>query len=170
MNAIESGKSLTQRFRIALRKKMRIGRLVKVLSIFGHATEVTANSHGFFEGGTELTTPFEGSTSRKIAMKIPGASRSIGRGERKTSGRHAGGVHLTVEFSSDESGPENLGLTFSRAGLHITRQEGMKDVVSQEGHQQKAFDSAWIMLEDVIGVPFVGQLVEAIILDSPSLV
>jgi hypothetical protein len=66
--------------------KVRIGRLVKGLNIFGHATEGTANSHGFFEGATESTTPFEGSTSRKIAMKIPGASRSIGRGERKPQG------------------------------------------------------------------------------------
>jgi hypothetical protein len=81
--------------------KVRIGRLVKVLSILGHATEGKANSHGFFEGGTELATPFEGSTSRKIAMKIPGASSSIGRGKRKTSRRHAGGDHLTVEFRSD---------------------------------------------------------------------
>jgi hypothetical protein len=72
-----------QRFRIELRKKMRIGRLVKVLSIFGQATEVTANSHGFFESGSGSATPIEGFTSRKIAMKIPGASRSIGRGSAK---------------------------------------------------------------------------------------
>src|SRR6266513_4358655 len=74
------GASVVQRFRIELRKKVRVGRLVKVLSIFRHATEGTANSHGFFEGGTESAAPFEGSTTRKIAMKIPGASRSIGRG------------------------------------------------------------------------------------------
>src|SRR5947207_5412297 len=69
-----------QRFRIEPEMKVRIGRLVKVLSIFRQATEGTANSHGFFEGGTESAAPFEGSTSRKIAMRIPGASRSIGRG------------------------------------------------------------------------------------------
>ena len=159
-----------QRFRIELRKKVRVGRLVKVLSIFRQATEGTANSHGFFEGGTELATPFEGFTSRKIAMKVPGASRSIGRGERKTSGRHAGGSHFTVEFGRDESGPEDLRLTLPYAGLHIARQEDMKNVVSQEGHEQKTFDSAWIMLEHMVGVPFVGQLVEPIILDIPSLV
>ncbi len=134
---------------------MRVGRLVKVLSIFRQVTEGTANSHGFFEGGTELATPFEGFTSRKIAMKVPGASRSIGR---------------TVEFGRDESGPEDLRLTLPYAGLHIARQEDMKNVVSQEGHEQKTFDSAWIMLEDVVGVPLVSQLVEAIILDIPSLV
>ena len=98
---------------------MRIGRLVKVLSILGHATEGTANSHGFFEGETELATPFEGSTSRKIAMKIPGASRSIGRRERKTSGRHAGGDHLTVEFGSDEPGPEDFGLALAHGWLQM---------------------------------------------------
>src|SRR6201998_4275282 len=97
-----------QRFRIEPGMKVRIGRLVRVLRIFGHATEGTANSHGFFEGGTELATPFEGSTSRKIAMKIPGASKSIGRREQKNSGRHAGGDHLTVEFGSDEPGPEDF--------------------------------------------------------------
>src|SRR5260370_31177729 len=94
-----------QRFRIEPGRKVRIGRLVKVLRIFGQAPEGTANSHGFFEGGIELATPFEGSTSRKIAMKIPGASRSIGRGERKTSGRHAGGGHLTGEVGRREPGP-----------------------------------------------------------------
>jgi hypothetical protein len=81
-------------------------------------------------------------------MKIPGASRSIGRGERKTSGRHAGGDHLTVEFSSDEPGPEDFGLALAHGWLHIARQEDMKNVVSQEGHEQKTFDGAGIMLEE----------------------
>ena len=150
--------------------KVRIGRLVKVLSIFRQATEGTANSHGFFEGGTESAAPFEGSTSRKIAMRIPGASRSIGRGGAETSGRHAGGGYLTVEFRGDEPGPEDLRLTLPHARLHIARQEDMKNVVSQEGHEQKAFDGAGIMVEHMVGVPFVGQLVEPIILDIPSLV
>jgi hypothetical protein len=66
--------------------KVRIGRLAKVLRIFGHATEGTANSHGFFEGGIELATPFEGSTSRKIAMKIPGASKVSDEESEKTQG------------------------------------------------------------------------------------
>ena len=103
-------------------------------------------------------------------MKIPGASKSIGRREQKTSGRHAGGDHLTVEFCSDEPGPEDSRFAPAHGWLHIACQEDMKNVVSQEGHEQKTFDSAWIMLEDVIGVPFVSQLVEAIILDIPSLV
>ena len=40
-----------------------------------------------------------------------GASRSSDEMERKTSGRHAGWSHLTVEFSCDEPGPEDLRLT-----------------------------------------------------------
>jgi hypothetical protein len=68
--------------------------------------------------------------------------------------------YLTVEFSSDELGPEDLRLTLAYGWLHIARQEDMKNVVRQEGHEQKAFDGAGVMLEDVIGVPFVGQLVE----------
>lgn len=46
----------------------------------------------------------------------------------------------------------------------------MKDVVGEEGHQQKALDGGGIMLENVIGVPFGDQFVEGIILDIPSLV
>src|SRR5438034_11664507 len=85
MNAVRPPKNdySGQRFRIEPRLKVRIGRLAKVLSIFGPATEATDNSRGFFEGGSGSATPFEGFTSRKIAMKIPGASRSVGRGGAK---------------------------------------------------------------------------------------
>src|SRR5207247_8807470 len=71
---------LLQRFRIEPRLKARIGRLSKVLSIFGPATEATDNSRGFFEGGRGPATRFVGFTCRKSAMKIKGASTSVGRG------------------------------------------------------------------------------------------
>jgi hypothetical protein len=103
-------------------------------------------------------------------VRIPGSSQSSDEMGGETLGRHAGGSYFTVKFGSDESGPVNLRLTLSRAGFHIPRQEGVKDVVSQEGHQQKTFDGLGIMLEHMIGMPFVDQLVEAIILDIPSLV
>ena len=44
----------------------------------------------------------------------------------------------------------------------------MKDVISKEGYEQEALDGAGLVHVDMIGVPFVGQLVEAIILDIPS--
>ena len=91
-------------------------------------------------------------------------------GARKTSGRHAGGSQIAIQFGGDKFGPEDLGLALACGGLHIPRQEGMKDVVSEKGHEQKALDGGGVMLEDVIGVPLVDQLVEAIILDIPSLV
>ena len=43
----------------------------------------------------------------------------------------------------------------------------MKDVISEEGYEQEALDGAGLVHVDMIGVPFVGQLVEAIILDIP---
>ncbi len=45
----------------------------------------------------------------------------------------------------------------------------MKDVVGEKRHEQEAFDGAGRMFENVIGVPFVDQFVEAIILDIPTL-
>ena len=77
---------------------------------------------------------------------------------RNTSGRHAGGRDFTIEFRSDEPGPEDLRLTLTCGGLHIARQEDMENVVSQEGHQQKAFDGVRIMLEHMIGVPYVRNI------------
>lgn len=50
-----------------------------------------------------------------------GASRSSDEMGRKTSGRHAGWGHLTVEFSCDEPGPEDLRLTVAYGGFHIAR-------------------------------------------------
>jgi len=103
-------------------------------------------------------------------MKIPGGEQKYRTRERKPQGDMPAGTTSLLEFRSDEPGPEDFRLAPAHGWLHIARQEDMKNVVSQEGHEQKAFDRAWIMLEDVIGVPFVGQLVEAIILDIPSLV
>jgi len=56
--------------------------------------------------------------------------------------------------------------------LHIARQEDMKNVVSQEGHEQKTIrNSAWIMLEDLIGSAIsLASSLKPLILDIPSLV
>jgi hypothetical protein len=91
-------------------------------------------------------------------------------GARNPSGGHACRSHFAIQFGGDESSPEDLGLALSCGWLHIQRKKGMKDVVSEEGHEEKTLDGTWVMLEDVIGVPFVDQLVEAIIFDIPSLV
>jgi len=102
-------------------------------------------------------------------MRIAGTSRSAGR-------RGAKNLRAAGWRKSDRStvrrrsvGPRRFGLALACGGLHIPRQEGVKDVVSEEGTSKK-HSMRGVMLEDVIGVPLVDQLVEAIILDIPSLV
>ena len=104
-------------------------------------------------------------------MPTPDRSRDVRRRELgETSGRQAGRSYFAIQFGSDELGPEDLRFALTGRGLHIQRQKGMKDVVGQEGYQQKALDGAGVMFEDMIGVPFVDQFVEGIVLDVPSLV
>src|SRR6266403_6419496 len=46
----------------------------------------------------------------------------------------------------------------------------MEKVVGQEGQQQETFDGIGVVAKDVIGMPFLCQLVESVILDIPALV
>ena len=46
----------------------------------------------------------------------------------------------------------------------------MKDVESQESHQQETFDGVGIVPENMIGIPAGDQFVKAIIFDVPALV
>jgi hypothetical protein len=41
----------------------------------------------------------------------------------------------------------------------------MEEVVGQEGQQQETFDGIGVMAKDVIGMPFMGKLVESVILN-----
>ena len=108
---------------------------------------------------------------KKTSIEVVRTSRDTpGEDAKKTSGRQTGGSYLAIKFSGDEFGPKDLRLALACGWLNIQLQKSMKDVVSEEGHQQKALDRFGIMLEDMIGVPFVDQFVEGIILDIPSLV
>ena len=91
-------------------------------------------------------------------------------GNVEISGRHADRSQFAIQLCGDESSPEDLGFALLRGGLHIQCQKSMKDVVSEEGYKQETLDGPGVVLEDMIGVPFVSQLLEAIILDIPSLV
>ena len=75
---------------------------------------------GFFGAKAGRQHPLDESTDRRPRGGSPGASRRSDEMERKTSGRHAGGGYFTVEFSSDESGPEDLRLALAY-GFHIAR-------------------------------------------------
>jgi hypothetical protein len=46
----------------------------------------------------------------------------------------------------------------------------VKNIVGEERDEQEGFDGAGVMFENVIGVPIVDQIVEAMILDIPTLV
>ena len=83
---------------------------------------------------------------------------------------HSGWIHLRVDFRSHEAGPEDLGFAPADLRFQIQSQEGMKDVVGQEGDQQEALDGVGVVLVDVIGMPAVDQLIETVILDIPPLV
>ena len=73
-------------------------------------------------------------------------------------GRHGRGSQFAIEIGSDESSPEDLGFALSRGRFHIQGQKSMKDVISEEGHEQEALDGAGVVLIDMIGVPFLDQL------------
>jgi hypothetical protein len=100
----------------------------------------------------------------------PRDERRFRRKREIISGRHADGSHFDIEFGGDESSPEDLGFALSRGRFYIQGQKSMKDVINEEGHEQEALDGAGIMLVDMIGVPLLDQLLEAIVLNIPSLV
>ena len=110
------------------------------------------------------------SHGQKDLLAGPQDEQRFWRKREIISGRHADGSQFAIKLGSDESSPEDLSFALSCGRLHIQGQKSMKDVISEEGYEQEALDGAGLVHVDMIGVPFVGQLVEAIILDIPSLV
>ena len=109
-------------------------------------------------------------TGRRTSLQVRQDELRFWRKREIISGRHADGSQFAIKLGGDESSPEDLSFAFSCGRLHIQGQKSMKDVISEEGYKQEALDGAGLVHVDMIGVPFVGQLVEAIILDVPSLV
>ncbi len=72
------------------------------------------------------------------------------------------------ELSCHQTGPENLAFVVASRRFQVEREEGMEEVVGQEGQQQETFDGIGVMAKDVIGMPFMGEL--SVILDIPALV
>ena len=67
-------------------------------------------------------------------------------GARKTSGWHAGGSQIAIQPGRDKFGPEDWGLALACGGFHTLRKKGKKDVVSEEGREQKALDGGGVRL------------------------
>jgi hypothetical protein len=69
------------------------------------------------------------------------------------------------EVSCHQTGPENLAFVVASRGFQVEGDEGIKEVVGQESEQQETFDGIGVMAKAVIGTPFMGKLVESVILD-----
>jgi len=107
---------------------------------------------------------------QKDLLAGPQDEQRFGRKREIISGRHAGRSQFAIKIGGNESSPEDLGFSLSRGRFHIQCQKSMKEVISEEGHEQKTLDGAGVVLVDMIGVPFLDQLLEAIVLNIPSLV
>jgi hypothetical protein len=57
------------------------------------------------------------------------------------------GSHFAIQFGGDKSSPEGLGLALSRGWLRIQRKKSVKDVVSEEGHEEKTLDGTRVTLK-----------------------
>jgi hypothetical protein len=68
------------------------------------------------------------------------------------------------ELSRHQTGPENLAFVVASHRFQVEREEGMEEVIGQEGEQQETFDGIGVMAKDVIGMPLLGELVESVIL------
>ena len=77
---------------------------------------------------------------------------------------------MPVDFRSHDSCPKLFGLALAKGWLHVEIKKGMKEDEGQKRHEQEAFDGSGVMLQDMIGVPTLNQLIEAVVFDVPSLV
>lgn len=50
----------------------------------------------------------------------------------------------------------------------MEKPESMKEVVGQEGDEQKGLDGLWVVFIHRVGVPLVGQFVEPLVLNIPA--
>ena len=81
-----------------------------------------------------------------------------------------GRIDSGINFRRHKSGPEELGPALADRRFEIQCEEGVKDIEGEEGCQQEAFDGIGLVLIDMVGMPGIGQFVEAVIFDIPSLV
>src|SRR5450756_2189735 len=79
------------------------------------------------------------------------------------------GSGLGVELGGDQTSPVLLRFAVAQLGLEVEADEGMKNVVGQEGHQQEYLDGLGVVFVNVVGFPTIDQFIEAEVLDIPSL-
>jgi hypothetical protein len=68
--------------------------------------------------------------------------------------------HFAQELSCHQTNPENLAFVVESRRFQVEREEGMEEVVGQEGQQQETFDGIGGMAKHVIGMPFMREPME----------
>ena len=63
------------------------------------------------------------------------------------------GPGARVELGGDQAGPVFLRLAVAKLGLEVRADEGMKNVVGQECHQQECLDGLGIVFVNVVRFP-----------------
>ena len=80
------------------------------------------------------------------------------------------GKYLPIDFRCHQAGPESLAPAAADLRFQVPIDEGMEDVEGQKGDQQETRHGIGFVFENMIGMPAIHQLVEAMILDVPALV
>ena len=76
---------------------------------------------------------------------------------RVGQGGAVAGSHFVQELSRHQTGPENLACVIASRRFQVEGEEGMEEVVGQEGQQQETFDGIGVMAKDVIGMPLLAS-------------
>ena len=97
------------------------------------------------------------------------ASEAARGGRRSGSALACRGSGVSVEFGGDQTSPVFLRLAVAKLGLEVQADEGMKNVVGQERHQQECLDGPGVVFVNVVRFPTIDQFIEAEVLDVPSL-
>ena len=93
-----------------------------------------------------------------------------GKRGRHRSRRRGGWNPILVDFRSHHSRPKFFGLASAKRWFEVQIKEGVVDDEREKRQEKEALDGSGVVLKDMIGVPTVDQLVEAMIFDVPSLV
>src|SRR5437879_2854267 len=77
--------------------------------------------------------------------------------------------YLNSVYAAITLAQKSLDFALAKGWFHVEIKKGMKEDERQKRHEQEAFDGAGVVLQDMIGVPTLDQLVEAVVFDVPSL-
>src|ERR1017187_1818880 len=104
------------------------------------------------------------------AMVEDRGRRALDRCGGRSGSTLGSGSGVRVELGGDQTSPVFVQLGVAKLGFEVQAEEGMKDVVGQERHQQECLDGLGLVFVNVVGFPTMDQFIEAEVLDVPSLI